>query len=203
MTWPAQSFVSSKHKKTWRQCRHMPRWISFHFCLIFTNHREVNNQNNWVCVSFRSLTSLSGVTNTWRKDFRRSLKRFAFAKGIFTETHSNFPGQVSEFMTMLFQLKCQQINMFNLIQSTRLSFVCFLAAAVVPQGLYWVWAQQASHASRNSAGQRQSFCSHSKQPLQWEPRQRRYLFLCLVGVPSLVCFYQKKQVEIVGLRLRN
>lgn len=142
------------------------------------------------CVSFRSLTSSSGVTNTWRKGLRRRLKRFV--KGVFTGTHSTCSGHVSEFMTILFQLKCKKkkVNMFDSIQSTGLCCVCCLAAAAVSQGLHRVWAQQAGHANRNSAGQRQSLCVHSKQPLQWEPGQRRYLPL---GVPSCVvcCFTVK------------
>lgn len=38
MTWPAQSTASSRHKKTWRQCKHMLRSVPVNECVLKMKH---------------------------------------------------------------------------------------------------------------------------------------------------------------------
>lgn len=131
MTWPALSSVSSKHRRTWRPCRHMHRWIQLQFSSIFiVVTGKVKNQifqlvQIMFCFSFRSLTSSSGVTNTWRKGLRRRLKRFV--KGVFTGTQylsrSNFWIHDYFIPTQMLKKKCEYVWLNS---AYRIVFICLL-----------------------------------------------------------------------------
>lgn len=89
------------------------------------------------------------------KGFEEEIKKVCLLLEASLHEHTvTCPGQVSEFMTILCYVKFQELKQNNFV-------FCFLVAAAVSQGLYRVWAQQAGHANRDSAGQRQSFCIHS------------------------------------------
>lgn len=118
---------------------------------------------------FRSLTSSSGVTNTWRKDSRRKLKRFVFC--LCTSLH-----YLPVFCCLFFLNGIKTLKR-SCMKPADLKWRPFslLAAAAVPQRLHRVWAEQAGHADWDSVGQQRHLCLHPEQPLQWEPGERRYM----------------------------
>ena len=58
-----------------------------------------------LCFLFRSLTSSSGATNTWRKGLRRRLKRFVFCQLCLFRNTQYHNSKASKFMSILFQIR--------------------------------------------------------------------------------------------------
>lgn len=92
----------------------------------------------------RFLTNSSGATSTWRKVLKRRLRRFV-------------PRNV-------FSTAAAKTRVLILFGPEEKGDVSVSAAAAVSQGLHRVWAHQAGHANRDSAGQWQHLCIHSQQP---------------------------------------
>lgn len=94
----------------------MHRWIPWSSALLSHGSHEsyfFRVIQHVLCFLFRSLTSSSGATNTWRKGLRRRLKRFVFCQMCLFRNTEYHNSTASKFMSILVQFRFSIISAYG------------------------------------------------------------------------------------------